>query len=708
MKVADVLSVALGAEPEELGPVPQSLDHGEHVVAVALAGHPQLAADHLLHREMSGRLVETAGAIVRRLNLEFLRSRASPNDPAEVQRRKLLARLRAYEVLVEVAVNLSGVEARAAGFSDGEADEAFRHITRTLEGWEALEGEEQPESRGLVAGAVVDRLIREMKKVMGGGGMVAKMGEEIEGRLVKGRAASSFAAAAREVIQGNVYYRMATRGLCKFGNDYALGLRWLRHLGYVQVSTNPVLAARAYDDDPGLWDRFGRVAREHPEWLHDPEAHGDEIAMEATQVALWPNLAVFRPIALLSRMHDGMVSYQLNPNVADSLEGSLADALRIYASAEEFLRRYDAHLTWGYSAAGERGRPNIVFKVAGSSPAAVEVTRALNRAGIGTNNTVTYTVAQETTLILAAMEGMAEALRKGIRITQAYETNMGGRLESHLRDLEAERLLTEVLRKTENGEGTLRRLAEALGALGEAEREAPLEERVRAVCGFRYLKSLTHPAFVEAVAESKVAGRTREETLRFLSRLEGDIGLSGTLVAQRVYRIFFSPENRPRWLAYLRQKHGLSEAEAEEVMNKIDVLPASKRKPEDTLLTLARRNMTNTEFPDHQLKVLNASRQMGFNLAEYEDAVMRDADPGVVQRLLKLGDFRRAYDSTPELVKRLKEVGVSGDFGDGGLGTAEWPAFGSVVKTMREFTDAYNSFKKRAIEFVHRLAEGSS
>ncbi len=42
---------------------------------------------------------------------------------------------------------------------------------------------------------------------------------------------------------------MVKEGKCKFGNDYALGLRWLRHLGFEQVSTNPVLAARAYQDE---------------------------------------------------------------------------------------------------------------------------------------------------------------------------------------------------------------------------------------------------------------------------------------------------------------------------------------------------------------------------------------------------------------------------------------------------------------------------
>ena len=638
-----------------------------------------------------------------------MRSKVLSNDSDEVQRKKILVRQRAYEVLMEIAVNLAGTESGRVGFSGEEVDQTFRHIIQILEAWEALEKRERVGGgESLIAETVVEKLLRDMKKVMAGAGMVAKMGEEIEGELVEGKSASSFVKAAKRTIQGNIYYRMVMESLCKFGNDYAIGLRWLRHLGYVQVSTNPVLAARAYEDDPRLWDRFREVVKEHPEWLDGPEDFDNEIAMEATMIALWPNLIIYRPIALLSKLHDGMVSYQLNPNVAGSLDGSMKDALRIYSSAQEFLRCYDAHLMWGYSNKEERGRPNIVFKVAGGSPAAIEITASFNRNGIGTNNTVTYTVAQETTLIMAAMKGMAEALKVGIPITQAYETNMGGRLESHLRDLEAERLFNEALEKVRDKEGMLKKLAEGLGALRELNKTLPLEEKVRAVCSYTYLKSLTNPAFVEAVTVSKVHGDSKEEVSSFLSNLENDLGHAGTFVAQRVYGIFFSPENRAKWLAYLQKALGVSATEADEIMNKIDVLPASKRKPNDTYLTLARRNMTNTEFPNHQVKVLETSRQKDFDLSNFEDSIMKDHDLGILRRLLKLEDFRKAYELTPKLAEKLKSVGIEGDFGEGGLEVAEWSMFGSVVKTMSEFTDAYNKFKARAVKFVSEVAKSFS
>jgi len=694
----DVSLAVLKSRPEALKYPISSLDHCEHVVNTSLMGHPQLAADHLLNMEMRAKLIDVLGSIIRRLNLEFAKNKPLLGEDPGSEIKKVWVRQRAYEVLMEMALNLVGIESLKVGFLENEVNTAVKRIIYTLDRWESLEREE--EDKVSVAKAVVDKFLLDMKKVMHGEGMVAKMGGEIEEDLVEGRWASSFVAASKKTIQKNVYHQMVKKGMCKFGNDYALGLRWLRHLGYVQVSTNPVLAAIAYDDDPELWDEFRKVAKKHEEWTTDPGEFGDEIAMQATMIALWPNLEVFRPIALLSKFHDGMVSYQLNPNVAASFEGSINDALKIYSAAEEFLEDYDAYLAWGYSDPDETGRPNIVFKVAGGYPAAIEITRAFNSMGIGTNNTVTYTVAQETALIMAAMKGMAEAVKKGIRPTQVYETNMGGRLESHLRDLEAKKLLSEALNNVEDEEELLRKLAEGLGALGELAKDALLKDEVRAICGYKYLKRLTHPAFVEAISSAKVRGKTKEENLIFLTRLENDIGLSGTFVAQRVYWIFFSPENRPKWFAYLQKEFGLSLAEAEEVIDKIDVLPASKRKPEDTFLTLAEKNMTNTEFPNHQWMVSQASMQKGFHLDEYTNAIMRKPDSEVLQRLLRIEDFRKAYELTPELIKDLEKVGIKGEFGSGGLRVEEWPSFGSVVKTMMEFGNAYETFKKRAIEIV--------
>ena len=695
----DIEKMILESCPEELGQL-CSLDHAEHVVTLALKGYPQTGADHLLNSEMAGNLAETVGNVIRRLNLQFNACRVCEDDSEEQYRDKIVSRARAFEVLVEIGLNLTGIEPKIVGLSRAECDDAYVFVLEALKAWESLEAEEF-DGKHPISRAVVNKLLADMRKVMKGAGMMAKIADEIEPKVDENSPCSSYLDETSKALRANVYYKISEKGLCKLGNDYAIGLRWLRHLGYVQVSTNPVLAAKAYDDDPSLWKDFEAKVKRHPEWLKDPERFGDDIAMEATMTALWPNLVVFRPLALASKLHDGVVSYQLNPNVAHSYEGSVADAMRIYLAATEFLWNYDGILAWGYSNMVERSRPNIVFKVAGGYPAALEITEKLDSLGIGTNNTVTYTVSQETALIIRAISGMAKAVKMGIPITQAYETNMGGRLESHLRDVEAERILREAISKVDDPGKLLEELAEGLGIEGYSSMTS--EEKISAICSYKYLKSLRNPAFVEAISKSGAFG-SPEETEKYLSDLESDIGFSGTLVCQRVYWIFFSDENRGKWMRWLQKKFGISQEQAADVLDKIDMLPASKRKPDDTYLTLASRNMTNTEFPNHQYNVLLRSREKDFDLMAYRDAVNMSHDPQIAERLLRLEDFKRAYELTPELVDQLKEAGVEANFGTGGLKVEDWPSFGSVVKTMTEFKNAYEEFKKRTVEFVKNLS----
>ncbi len=245
---------------------------------------------------------------------------------------------------------------------------------------------------------------------------------------------------------------MVKEGRCKFGNDYALGLRWLRHLGYEQVSTNPVLAARAYQDEPALTEIFREEVKHHPnfkQWSSKPSKYGEEITLFATLLALWDNLHVFRPIFfnLRDSSGGGVVSFQLNPNIAHLVEESIRDVFLAFSLASENLSIYDQYLLAGYRMDGEKGRPNLVIKVAATTPAARTITRTINSFGFGSNITVDYSVSQEATLILEEMEGMAGAIRKGIQPTQLYMTNMGGRLESHLREVKLEEFFQELKRK---------------------------------------------------------------------------------------------------------------------------------------------------------------------------------------------------------------------------------------------------------------------
>jgi len=702
----DVRSIVFGSKPEKLAlPIPPRVDHADHIAKTALIGHAKLAADHILHPEMRGKLVSVLSSTIRRLNLEFIKAKLLPEDSDEEKRRKVVTRQRCYEVLIELALNLVGMEAKWVGFSEEEVSESFDNIISTLSDWESIERSELGSAP--VANAVVEKILNEMKLVRKGDSMLAEMAKEIENELNKDDVVKSFVLAAKKQIQENIYYKMVLRGMCKFGNDYALGLRWLRHLGYVQVSTNPVLAAIAYDDNPRLWENFKEVAKEHPEWLKDPEAYADEIAMEATRVGLMENFYVFRPPFILMKYADGMISYQLNPLKAGDAKASVEDAIKFYSRLEEDLKVYDAYLLWGYPEAEERGRPNIVFKVAGAYPAAIEIAERLNSMGMGTNITVVYTVSQEVILGMAEMRGMAKALKKGIPITRVYITNMGGRLEDHLREVEAESLLKEALKNVSDKEEFLRELAKGLGALESFEKlgNASIDDKVSFLCSKRVLgRKLTHPAFIEALSKAGFLGGDKEAIEKELVKRDEIIGYSGIFVTQRVYKIFFSPENRPKWLEYLQKEYGLTREQAEDILGKIDVLPASKRKPIDTLFTLASNNMTHTEFPNHQLNILKTSLEKGFNLIDYAESVMLEYDSELLEELMKRPDFVKAYEVPPDLAEKLKEIGIKGEFGTNGLKVEEWPGYGPCVKTMNQFSEGYIAFRTRCVEFVKQVA----
>lgn len=522
------------------------------------------------------------------------------------------------EALIETALNLIGMESKRVGFSEKEKETAFKKIIVTLKKWEK---ENRP-----IAKKITSKFLEDLKQVGFGKSMVAKIAENVEKRLDENNLMESFIKALKREIENNVYYKMAEKGMSKFGNDSATGLRFVRHFDFVQVSSNPVIAARAYEEFPNLWNNFKKIVKVNPQWQKNPNKYADEITTYATITPLLPNLFIFRPLALLSDFRDGLVSYQLNPFLAENVEASVKDAEKICSILREILYEYDQRLGW--DADKYKGRPNIVFKVAASSPKAIDITVALNSRGIGTNNTVTYSVSQELTLLIAEAEGMAMAIKNGIPISQVYQTNMLGRLSDYLKDVEPD----------------------------------PVKQEI--------------------------------------------IEYSGIYITRKVYKLFFSPENTKKWQAYIQKKFNLPDfliSPVQEIFNKIDLLPASKRKSDDTYLVLGSPNVTNTEFPTHQLKVLEASLQKEFNLHKYKDSIKAEVDPVLLEKLLEIEDFRKAYLLTPCLVEKLKEVGIEDDFTEGGMRRWEWSKFGPVIKTMTEFKNAYLKFQKEVIEFVKNL-----
>jgi len=596
-----------------------------------------------------------------------------------------------FTTLIRIGLNLVGQDAKVARIPTRAVQKSLSILRRNMmvleDSW-----------TGTARDAVNDYL-SDMASVNIGDSLPGYMAESIRSHLGTDMRSSHFIDAYAQAARDTVYWRMVEGKLCKFGNDYARGLETLRHLGFSQVSTNPVLAAKAFDEDAALVRKLQEEISRNPIWRQNPHDQAHDMVMAGTLLALWPNLEVFRPLAFLVNNWDYMISFQLNPNVADDTKASLEDAKRAYKLVQRHLAAYDRCL--GIPNPGKL-RPNLVFKVAGSSKAARDITRELNAIGIGTNNTVTYTTSQEVQLIIDALEGKSEAVKSGRPLTRTYETNMGGRFVSHLREVEAERIFVEIASRVGEDKASelLLRLAKELRLSGqEVDRlrsASSIPQKAEIACAFKNLKTLTHESFLSAAAEG---GMNRAE----IEQLEADLKKAGTLVSRRVYWAFYEKRNHNRWVAWLQRQYKIPHRNAIAVLDSMDVLPASKRVPEDTYDTLGSRNMCNTEFPNHARAVQLYSERDDFDLNSFRDAVRSPPDPRLVDRLMKIDDFVRGYESTKSISAELVRVGILSDeqeLGLRGVPADEWQDFGPVKKTMAEFKDAYERFLARCVNLA--------
>lgn len=582
------------------------------------------------------------------------------------------------KTLIQLGMNFVGRDAEIVGYGAEEIDAALDSVLGAID---SLEGDH--------ATGVVNSFLSDMKSVNLADSLSGLLAERIESNLDAGNPARSFLELLKANMRGGVYWQMIGENVCKFGNDFARGLEYLRHYGFCQVSTNPVLAAKAFDEDPSLDDELAAEIDKNDEWKADPEKYADDIVMAATLIALWPNLSIFRPLAMHTGLKDYMVSFQLNPNIADQADASIEDARNAYRIADDYLKGYDKLL----GVSDITLDPNIVFKVGGGHEAARKITTVLNSDGIGTNNTVVYTVAQEVQLVIDAFEGKARAAQAGKQVVRTYETNMGGRFVSHLREVEAEKLFGAL---SEDRASEL--LAELASDLEIEIPEGTLAEQAAEICSFAHLKSLDHPVVLK-VAEA--AGQSSEAIVQ----LEADLKKAGTIIARRVHWIFYASENRPKWVAYLSNTYSLSEDQAQWILASMDVLPASKRVPDDTLDALG-ENMCHTEFPNHQRAVQLVSEEPDFDLSELRGSIGHEYEPGITQRLYELPDFQKGYDLTPALKDFLEkdvQIDLSG-WQTRGMEPGDWPEFGSVQKTTTEFKAAYDAFLVRCVDLAKEVA----
>lgn len=636
------------------------------------------AADHILIDPIEAEL----GARNQRLLTEILAFRE--RSPELV-----------IEALLHLGLNYVGAEALEAGYRVDVSQAAFTQVCDQLD---QLEKER--------VAAVVDQFLARMGSINleRGGSLTGLWAERIGSSgigpsVFTDRPGRTFLRRMVDMLNQCVYWQMSRRKMGKFGNDFARGLRLLRWLGFCQVSTNPVLAWIAYLEDDALKAKLKAEIAQHDDWVKDPERHARTIALTATLLAIEPNLEVFRPLAIRSKLKDFMVSLQLNPEISHRARASVEDAERAFNWAGAAAYDYDRLL--GVEDPGAIN-PCIVFKVGANHLKAKQIAYDLNRMGIPTNITIVYTVGQEIALTIAALEGKAEAVRSGLTVARGYTTSMGGRLVSHLRETFAVDLFVKIAKR--------RGFARAYELLGRLARDlhvdpailaslAKMDIRTQAsiVCAYQYLKSLDTPTILNAARELNM-------TKTDVYQREADFQMAGTLVVQRVWQTFFAPENRANWVAYLSGKFGITEEQAEQVLLSIDCLPASKRIPEDTLLTQG-PNMTNTEFPNHARAVQLFAEREGFDLESYQDSIAAKSDPEQVRRLLEIRDFRRAYELTPSLRGLLRHVGIDvHGCGYWGLGPGSWPAFGSCQKTSSEFQTAFLQFVKMCLDLAKEIA----
>jgi len=67
---------------------------------------------------------------------------------------------------------------------------------------------------------------------------------------------------------------------------------------------------------------------------------------------------------------------------------------------------------------------------------------------------------------------------------------------------------------------------------------------------------------------------------------------------------------------------------------------------------------------------------------------------------MKMGDFVKAYELTPELADELGIIGLDAPKEEGGVAPEDWPSFPVCMKTLHEFKGAYSKFRDELVPFV--------
>lgn len=113
---------------------------------------------------------------IRRANL-IIRSESLSTTDLERLNTRILRRARIYDTVIELIMNLVGVESRWSGFDEETIEEAITILTNALNEWEDIERIELGSPNVLLA--TIELNVKEMLKVNKGKSLVAEMARKI-------------------------------------------------------------------------------------------------------------------------------------------------------------------------------------------------------------------------------------------------------------------------------------------------------------------------------------------------------------------------------------------------------------------------------------------------------------------------------------------------------------------------------------------------
>jgi len=224
-----------------------------HILKQTANGQTLAAADHILVREQKEDLPVVIQTLLNEIP-EFVENHSGVEKNL-------------FTALIRIGLNLVGRDVQVAQIPK-EIVEKTEKILK--EGLRPLQN-----SYDELSSIATDELLADMWSVNGGDSLPGYMAESIRKILSGDHKPTAFIEAFGQVAQRTIYRKMIEETYCKFGNDYARGLETLRHLGFSQVSTNPVLAAKAFDEDPDLVRKLTGETSRTVVSEQNPRAHAD-------------------------------------------------------------------------------------------------------------------------------------------------------------------------------------------------------------------------------------------------------------------------------------------------------------------------------------------------------------------------------------------------------------------------------------------------